>query len=171
MTRHAEPFADGPRQELLHLYGEADALVEGASCTCTSAVDAAGAFCCHFANIGREPYVTEIELRLVARAVAAKGGLRVGVAREPRRRLSLAKDPRTCPLLSQEGRCTIYASRPLGCRTFFCEGHGPPKKEATRKRLLDVARRVADLSARVFPRGEGPRPLGRALGSIAGRRW
>jgi|HubBroStandDraft_2_1064218.scaffolds.fasta_scaffold115155_2 Fe-S-cluster containining protein len=170
MTRHADPFADGPRRELLRLYGEADALVQGASCTCTSAVDAAGAFCCHFANIGREPYVTEIELRLVAHAVAARGGLKGRAPGEPRRHLQLADDLRTCPLLSREGRCTIYASRPLGCRTFFCEGHGPPKKEATRKGLLEVARRVADLSERVFPRGEGPRPLGRALGSIAGRR-
>jgi uncharacterized protein len=165
MTRHAEASKGGPREELLLLYAAADALVAGATCTCTDAVDAAGAYCCHFANIGREPYVTEIELDAVARAVAARGG----GARGSRKRLPLADDLRTCALLSRDGRCTIYASRPLGCRTFFCEGHGPPKREA-RKELLEISRRIADLSARAFPRAGGPRPLSRALASLAGPR-
>jgi uncharacterized protein len=166
MTRHAEASRGGPREELLSLYAVADALVAGATCACTDAVDASGAFCCHFANIGREPYVTALELDVVARAVAARGG----APQRSRKRLPLADDLRTCALLSREGRCTIYASRPLGCRTFFCEGHGPPKRAATRKGLLEISRRIADLSARAFPRSGGSRPLSRALASIAGHR-
>lgn len=143
-------------------------LVAGSTCVCTDAADAAGAFCCHFANIGKEPYVTEVELTLVARAVAERGRFRGAISREPRRRLPLAEDLGTCPLLSPAGRCTIYASRPLGCRTFFCEGHGPPTRGSTRKRLLEIARLIADLSDRAFPGSAGPRPFRRALASLAG---
>ena len=152
----------------MRLYADADALMAGSSCTCTEAADAAGAYCCHFSNIGREPYVTEVEVALVARAVAERGGFPATAKRDPRRRLPLADDLGTCPLLSREGRCTIYASRPLGCRTFFCEGHGPPMRGNTRKRLLEIARRVADLSDRVSPRAGGPRTLRRALASRVG---
>jgi len=168
MPRHSAPSHDGFREELLRLYAEADTLMAGSSCTCTDAADAAGAYCCHFANIGREPYVTEVEVVLVARAVAERGGFPAIAKREPRRRLPLAADLGTCPLLSPTGRCTIYASRPLGCRTFFCEGHGPPMRGNTRKRLLELARRVADLSDRAFPRAGGPRPLRRAVASLVG---
>jgi Fe-S-cluster containining protein len=171
MPRHsASSDQDASRRELLRLYAEADALVAGATCTCTDAVDAAGAYCCHFANIGREPYVTEVELALVARAVAERGGFKGGTRPDGRRRLPVADDRRTCALLSSSGRCTVYASRPLGCRTFFCEGHGPRMRGATRKALLEIARRIAALSARAHPRAEGPRPLSRALGSLAAPR-
>jgi Fe-S-cluster containining protein len=153
---------EGPLLELQRLYAEADALVAGGTCVCTDAADAAGAFCCHFANIGREPHVTELETALVARAIAARGGA-------PKRRLPLAEDLRTCALLSPAGRCTIYASRPLGCRTFFCEGHGVAQRAATRKALNDLARRVAGLSERAFPRSGGARPFSRVLASLATR--
>jgi uncharacterized protein len=171
MSRHGRAHKTAgaaPRDELLRLYAEADALVAGARCVCADAVDALGARCCHFANIGREPYVTEIELALVTRAVAARGGSSARPARA-KRRLALAGsggeslDLRTCPLLSSEGRCTVYASRPLGCRTFFCEGHGPVDRAAARKGLLEISRGIAALSDRVFPRSGGPRPLRRAL--------
>ena len=33
---------------------------------------------------------------------------------------------RACPLLSADGRCRIYASRPFGCRTFFCDDAEAP---------------------------------------------
>jgi Fe-S-cluster containining protein len=156
-----EPMMPAPaREELLRLYEEADALVLGATCTCTDAKDAPGAFCCHFDNIGREPYVTALEMAEVARAVLARGGL-------PKRRLPLAEGLRTCPLLSPAGRCTIYEARPLGCRTFFCEGHGPA--HAPRKALLELGRRVAALSARAFPRSEGARPFTRALRDLGAR--
>lgn len=176
MARQSAPSAEWARAEwaregLLRLYAEADALVAGATCDCSDAADAAGARCCHFANIGREPYVTEVELALVRRAIAARGGLPPDATRDGKRRLSVVgaggADLRTCELLSPAGRCTVYASRPLGCRTFFCEGHGPVER-GSRKKLLELARRVANLSERAFPGSGGPRPLRPAL--VAARR-
>jgi len=145
------------RAELMRLYAEADALAHGARCTCSDAKGTAEAFCCHFANIGREPYVTAVEMAEVARAVRARGGM-------PRRRLALAPEQRTCPLLSTAGRCTIYESRPLGCRTFFCDGHGAAR--APRNALLELSRRIAGLSVRAYPRDRGPRRLTSALRDI-----
>jgi uncharacterized protein len=130
--------------------------VQGKSCVCTGAKNASEANCCHFMNIGREPYVTDLEMTVVARAVAGRGGF-------PKRRLPLAEARRTCPLLSPGGRCSIYEARPLGCRTFFCEQAATP----VRKALIEIARRIADVSLREFPRGEGPRPLSRALAALA----
>jgi hypothetical protein len=160
VTKQGAQTPRGLREELLRLYDEADAVVKGSSCVCTLAKGAADAVCCHFAKIGREPYVTTLEMVEVARAVAARGGL-------PKRRLPTVETLRTCPLLSPSGRCTIYEARPLGCRTYFCEGAGPPGRARARKVLLAIARRVADASARAFPRGEGPRPLTRALARLA----
>jgi Fe-S-cluster containining protein len=65
---------------------------------------------------------------------------------------------RACPLLSSEGRCHIYASRPFGCRTFFCGQKLP------RSQVNAIGRRIADLSAEFAPRDPGPRPLVKALG-------
>jgi uncharacterized protein len=145
--------SNDPRGELMRIYEAADALAQGAQCTCSDAKNVPEAFCCHFANIGREPYVTAVEMAEVARAVRARGGM-------PRRRLPLAPELRTCPLLSTSGRCTIYGSRPLGCRTFFCEGHEP---DVPRKALLELSRLVAALSARGYPKGPGPRRFTAAL--------
>jgi Fe-S-cluster containining protein len=156
VTKQAAQIPRGPREELQQIYREADALMTHGTCACTDAHSPSDAMCCHFGRIGREPYVTPLEMVEVARAVAARGGL-------PRRRLPLLDELRTCPLLSQAGRCMIYEARPLGCRTFFCEGHEPPGGTRARKALLALSRRVADLSLRAFPRGEGPRTLTRAL--------
>ena len=157
---------DPARAQLLSLYAKADELVRGATCACT-VPEGEGqqpdvvAPCCHFALTGREPYPTAVELAEVLFAARARGTRR----RPTGRRLPIAAEVQTarrCPLLSDEERCTVYASRPLGCRTFFCErGDGPPKH--ARAGLLEVARRVADLSAKVFPRDPRPRPLMGAL--------
>jgi uncharacterized protein len=148
------------RDELLSVYVAADALMAGLTCVCTDAGERSQATCCHFGEIGREPYVTALEMAVVERAVAARGGFpRRG--RQARRSLPIAEDPRTCPLLSPAGRCTIYEARPLGCRTFFCEGRG--LTSSSRKELLAMSRRVADVSAGAFPRADGPRPFLRAL--------
>jgi hypothetical protein len=103
---------------------------------------------------GREPYPTAIELEEIRHAMRASN-----VAARDARRLPLAADRerRPCPLLSDDGRCRIYASRPFGCRTFFCE------RRPHRADVQVLGRRVADLSARFAPRDPGPRPLVRAL--------
>jgi Fe-S-cluster containining protein len=166
----AKRWKDDPaRATLLALYAKADALVAGATCACSPPSDAPAAPesrgasreevapCCHFALTGREPYPTAVELAEVEHAVRARG-----IAGPPRRKLPMVDALRACPLLSQAGRCTIYASRPFGCRTFFCQrGEGPPRH--ARAGLEELSRGIADLSARAFPRDPRPRPLVRAL--------
>ena len=151
-----------PRAELLRLYREVDALVEGWSCACsrTGVGGSPEAQCCHFAVTGREPYPTAVELEEVRHATQAAPAAR----RDPRR-LPLV-ELRACPLLSDDGRCRIYASRPFGCRTFFCdhaEGPSGPDQKLPRAAIAAIGRRIADLSARFAPRDPGPRSLVKAL--------
>jgi Fe-S-cluster containining protein len=151
---------DPTRRELLALYAEVDALLAGHSCD-------ASADCCHFERTGREPYPTAIEVAEVEHAVAASGGLAAfGVGKRTtsgagKTRLPVLGEERRCPLLSAEGRCRIYASRPFGCRTFFCDRAQGGK--LPRDRLQALGRRVADLSSRAFVRDPGPRTLESAL--------
>lgn len=136
------------RTELLALYKEVDALLSPFSCP-------ASGECCHFATTGREPYPHAVELAEVEHAARA-------MAPKPKLRLAKVSDDRTCPLLGTDGRCRIYASRPFGCRTYFCERIDGPGK-IPRDRVQEIGRRIADLSARAFPRDPGPRALTKAL--------
>ena len=168
------------RAELLALYAEADALVLGWTCAC-SAEAKAGELpqvrCCQFGVTGREPYPTAVELAEVRHAMRTAG---IDLS-PPRlaRRLPMA-ELRPCPLLSENGRCRIYASRPLGCRTFFCQDAPPPGVPAEgspgssraprgsgRRQPRDeanaIGRRIADLSARFAPRDPLPRALTKSL--------
>jgi hypothetical protein len=154
MPKLRDRWTDSPdRARLLALYAEVDALLEGWTCACSAAGVGATpeARCCHFGITGREPYPTAVELEEVRQALRASPPPR----RDPRR--LPAAEARACPLLSDDGRCTIYAARPFGCRTFFCDQKLP------RARVNDIGRRIADLSARFAPRDPGPRPLVRAL--------
>ncbi len=144
--------SDPHRAELSAIYAEVDALLAPYSCASTTE-------CCDFGVTGREPYPTAVELAEVERAMAAAS---IDPKAKGRRSLPVAGTPRRCPLLSAEGKCRIYASRPFGCRTFFCERvEGPGRLPTVEIRRL--GRRVADLSARYAPRDPGPRPLTRAL--------
>src|SRR5260370_6284418 len=143
------------RVELQGLYAETDALLEGWECACTKGLSHT-APCCDFGVIGREPYPTAVELEEVRHAVLA-GGLRA----RGRRRLPLAGNS-PCPLLSDAGRCLIYASRPFGCRTFFClEAHGPcgSRPRVPRAAINALGRRIADLSAPLAPNDPASRPF------------
>jgi hypothetical protein len=131
------------RSELLALYREVDTLLAGI--TCPSSGD-----CCHFARTGREPYPHAVELAEVEHAARAT---------PPPRSLPVAE--RRCPMLDVGGRCRIYASRPFGCRTYFCDR--ATGAEYPRDEVRAIGRRIADLSARTFPRDPGPRPLTRAV--------
>jgi uncharacterized protein len=159
------------RARLLALYGEVDTLLSGWACACsTDGVGGAGssARCCHFGLTGREPYPTAVELEEIRHAMRAAGiTLRSEPPKRDRRALPMA-DLRTCPLLSHEGRCRIYASRPFGCRTFFCdqaEGPHGARRGLSRDEVAAIGRLIADLSARFDPRDPRPRPLVRALQS------
>jgi hypothetical protein len=166
-TRPPPRWRDAPeRAALLALYAEVDALLEGWSCACSRAGvgGTPEAQCCHFAVTGREPYPTAVELEEVRHAMRA-GGV---AARDPRK-LPIA-DLRPCPLLSDDGRCRVYASRPFGCRTFFCDHCEAPfgaRIKLPRDEVNAIGRRIADLSARFAPRDPGPRPLVRALSGAA----
>jgi uncharacterized protein len=109
----------------------ADYAVVGGSCACND--HEPKALCCRFDVTGREPWLTEMEWTLVWAAHQRTG-----------RRLSATTDADgSCPFLSSSSLCVIYESRPLGCRTHFCQHaeHAPPP---ARKALLEV---VADLAA------------------------
>jgi uncharacterized protein len=148
------PFRDHPvRTELRKLYDEVDALLSHLSCD-------ASAECCDFSLTGREPYPTAVEIAELEIALE-----RAPIS--PKRRLELLSEQR-CPVLGDDGRCRAYASRPFGCRTFFCGRHRGGK--APRPQVQQIGRRIADLSARFSPRDPGPRPLSNVLAPRAGRR-
>lgn len=110
---------------------------------------------------GRQPYVTSIELSLLKHGLARRGG-----PLAPRRRaLPITRDAaseRMCPLLDQAGRCSVYAERPLGCRTYYCNraqrGVGPSRDDLRR-----LVQELQDVAARYELGGELARPLTRAL--------
>lgn len=146
---------DSLLSELRALYARADDLFAGASCAVSTE-------CCRFGITGREPQVTSIELALIRRALAARGG----VLQAKRRALPLAdsgvRDERTCPMLDAQGKCTIYAARPLGCRTFFCSRADVPAPPS-RRELRELVRDLQLLASRHAPQGDKARAFTAAL--------
>lgn len=149
MSRGPGADLDALLAELSAVYADADRALEGWTCATSTE-------CCRFGITGREPYVTSIEIAALRRAVARRGG-----ALSPKRRaLPMADDERTCALLDRDGRCSVYASRPLGCRTFFCDRASGPGRIA-RTTLVELSRRVQAIAARHEPDGDRARPLSR----------
>ncbi len=145
--------------ELEAIYRAADEAYAGYRCDGSSE-------CCRFGIIGREPYVTSVEAAAVELAMASRGG-----PLSPRHRaLPLASpDERTCPLLNCQGRCSIYAQRPLGCRTFWCS-RAEVLTAVPHRRLRQLVRQLQQLALRHEPnQGDKGRPLTSALG-LAGKR-
>lgn len=160
--------------ELARIYADVDASFAGASCD--NSTD-----CCQFSMTRREPYVTSIELLALERAVAARGGprsfqparatssfipagraARKSAPSSARRHLPVAREDGICPLLDVRGRCAVYASRPLGCRTFFCDrARG---RDVPHAAVLDAVDRVRALARRHERDGDLGRALQRALG-------
>lgn len=141
-------------EELAALYREVDTLYAGWSCPGTTE-------CCRFGITGRQPYVTSIELSAVRRAIAQRGA----PLAPAKRALPITRDEeaeRICPLLDRNQRCSIYADRPLGCRTFYCE-RATRGDHGTRAELQDVVRKLQDLASRHALGGDQARPLTRAL--------
>ena len=130
--------------------------------------------CCRFGVTGREPYVTSIEIALIRRAIAARGGakswkrasvLPSAADAAGRRSLPLVVEERRCPMLTNAGRCAIYASRPLGCRTFFCDRASAAGRVRHRE-VGALVREVQAIAARHEPSGDQGRPLTRALADL-----
>jgi Fe-S-cluster containining protein len=63
-----------------------------------------------------------------------------------------------CPLLGRDHRCTIYAHRPFGCRTHFCQAAGGM---IPRRQVADLIQRLEALDEKLH--GAGARPLEAAL--------
>jgi hypothetical protein len=104
--------------------------------------------CCQFKLTGRTPHLTKGEA-----LVAAKGWRATGRKELP--------DPadEACPMLQPEsGRCLIYADRPFGCRTHFCDAAGGPYP---RKLVVDLIRRLEEVDRQL--KGDGPRRIQGAL--------
>ncbi len=100
--------------------------------------------CCQFQLSGLTPHLTKGEALLAAKALRATG----------RRELPDADDG-ICPMLKRTtGCCLIYADRPFGCRTHFCDAAGGPY---SRKEVLDLIRRLEDLDVQL--KGDGPRKI------------
>ncbi|HEY1173553.1 MAG TPA: YkgJ family cysteine cluster protein [Verrucomicrobiae bacterium] len=107
--------------------------------------------CCQFKLTGLTPMLTKGEALLAARAFKATG----------RKELPEPKDG-SCPLLKAEtGKCMIYADRPFGCRTHFCDAAGGPY---ARKEVVDLIRRLEAVDQRLG--GDGPRKIQAAVGNL-----
>ena len=125
-------------QELQAVYRGADAAYRPYSCPGT-------AECCQLATTGREPWLWPVEWEFL---LAAKGG------QVPEERADGG-----CPFLEADGkRCSVYASRPFGCRTFFCHRIRGPAREpieavALLSERLDRVAHTLDVDC------VGPRPL------------
>ncbi len=99
--------------------------------------------CCHFRLTGRTPFLTLGEALFAAQGVRASG------------RKALKPHPEgACPLLGKENRCTIYAHRPFGCRTHFCQ---PAGGMYPRKHISDLIHRLEALDEKLG--GDGSREL------------
>lgn len=103
--------------------------------------------CCHFRLAGHTPLLTRGEALYAADGVRHSG------------RKALKPHPDgACPLLGRDGRCTIYAHRPFGCRTHFCAEAGGMYP---RKHVADLIQRLEALDEKLG--GSGSRPLESAV--------
>ena len=113
--------APSPRERLGELFGRVDAFFarararHGDGIACRAGCDD----CCR-----RRFSVTAIEAAAIREALAALGI----EAREALAARARGGDPGICPALEDDGRCAIYANRPLICRT-----HGLPIRFAPPK--------------------------------------
>ncbi len=173
---HPRQSEHDAERRLLHeldaVYRDLDARLAGDSCSATTE-------CCRFGITGREPYVTSIEVALVERAIAQRGGARA-LGRAPatlsgqtspdskdKRRLAML-DEEPCPLLDARGRCSVYAARPFGCRTYFCE-RATRVSNFEQRDINEFVRRIKDIAARHEAGGDQGKPLRRALTSVRPR--
>lgn len=154
-NRGPSPRVQNLLDQLQAIYAEADQHHSTWSCPKT-------AECCHFGITGKEPFVTTIELAEIERALRAQG--REPAPPDRRAKENEKKDPkRVCPMLTEGLRCSIYASRPLGCRTFFCHRADRGEK-VPHQAWRDIVRRIEDLARLHRKDGQIGRPLGRILG-------
>ncbi|WP_338864383.1 YkgJ family cysteine cluster protein [Myxococcus stipitatus] len=118
------------------IYRQADAAYTPFSCP-------ASGECCQLSRTGRQPWLWLPEWELLTKG----------------RPLPPPREDGGCPYLDAAGlRCTVYADRPFGCRTFFCERiRGPTRQPA--ETVGTLLERLERASQRREPSLRGPRPL------------
>ena len=142
--QHSSSEAADAISEVLAIYAEWEArpIVRN----CVGVAD-----CCRFRLVGHTPYLTRGEALVAARAWRAAG----------RRELVVPADG-ACPFLHpRNGKCLIYAGRPFGCRTHFCEAAGGPAK---RGEVRDLIRRLEEIDHRLG--GNGAKNLPTAVREV-----
>jgi hypothetical protein len=114
-------------KEVKAIYAELDQRPIERNCTAQTT-------CCRFQLTGKTPFLTKAEALVAAKAWRATG----------RGRLPEGGKDGSCPMLEgRTGRCLIYADRPFGCRTHFCQAAGGPY---ARREVVDLIHRLEDLS-------------------------
>jgi hypothetical protein len=87
--------------------------------------------CCRFREHGHTLFVSAPEIQFF-----------LAGAPEPSRPLDQGD---TCPWQDQIGRCTARASRPLGCRIYFCDPDYQIAAHELSERFLTRVKRLADI--------------------------
>jgi hypothetical protein len=106
--------------------------------------------CCQLRTTGREPYLWRIEWLLLARRIAERGG-----------RMPEVRADGGCRFLDPAGRrCTVYADRPFGCRTYGC-GRAEGLTRGLREEVRLFTRELSGLAEQFDPEDGGPRALTR----------
>jgi uncharacterized protein len=96
------------------IYRLADALFAPFSCPGSSE-------CCQLQKTQRPPWLLPSEWLVIEDSV-----------KSAQRAIPSPRVDGACPFLDEAGkRCTIYADRPLGCRTYFCDRIRGPKSQPT----------------------------------------
>ena len=118
------------------VYREADAAYRPYACP-------ASGECCQLSVTRRQPWLWRAEWLRVQQRLRADG-----------RPMPPPRADGACPLLDASGvRCSIYADRPLGCRTFFCDRiQGPPRQpvevmDALQRRMLQLSEELDEDAA------------------------
>ncbi|PZR12038.1 MAG: zinc/iron-chelating domain-containing protein [Archangium gephyra] len=74
--------------------------------------------CCQLSVTKRQPFLWPSEWKLLEEQL-----------KRSRRPMPAPRPDGACPFLDAQGkRCTVYESRPFGCRTFFCHRITGPAK-------------------------------------------
>ncbi|MGO9828640.1 MAG: YkgJ family cysteine cluster protein [Myxococcaceae bacterium] len=125
-------------QELAAVYRAADAAYRPYSCPGT-------AECCQLATTKREPWLWPLEWEAL---LAAKGG-----------QAPAERPDGGCPFLAEDGqRCSVYAARPFGCRTFYCHRVQGPAREPV-EAVAALSARLERVAQTLEPDCPEPRPL------------
>lgn len=100
--------------------------------------------CCRFEEYGHRLYVTGLEAAWCLR----------GLGRNPTQpEVAAAVGRGDCPFL-EAGRCGAHPWRPLGCRTFHCDGADEGWQQALTERLVGRLRSLHDAHGIPYRYGE-----------------